>query len=152
MSLTDLVPILQVAIGPVILVSGVGLLLLTMTNRFGRIIDRTRQLSHELRLASDDDKRRMLAQLRILSRRVRIVRSAIALASMSVLLAALLIIVLFLAALLQLGFALVIAGLFMLCMACLIGSLLLFIADINISLSALELEIGSRGERDPDPS
>ncbi len=33
MHVTDLVPILQMAIGPVILISGVGLLLLSMTNR-----------------------------------------------------------------------------------------------------------------------
>ena len=39
MRLTDLVPILQMAIGPVILISGVGLLLLSMTNRLGRAID-----------------------------------------------------------------------------------------------------------------
>ena len=37
--LHELIPVLQVAIGPVILISGVGLLLLTLTNRFGRIID-----------------------------------------------------------------------------------------------------------------
>ena len=36
---------LQVAIGPVILISGVGLLLLTMTNRLGRAIDRARQMT-----------------------------------------------------------------------------------------------------------
>ena len=42
MPLTALIPILQVAIGPVILVSGVGLLLLSMTNRLGRIVDRRR--------------------------------------------------------------------------------------------------------------
>ena len=40
MSLKDLLPVLQVAIGPVILISGVGLLLLSMTNRLGRTIDR----------------------------------------------------------------------------------------------------------------
>jgi hypothetical protein len=34
---------LRDAIGPVILISGVGLLLLTMTNRLGRAIDRARQ-------------------------------------------------------------------------------------------------------------
>lgn len=39
-SLTELVPILQLAVGPVILISGVGLLLLTLTNRFGRMLDR----------------------------------------------------------------------------------------------------------------
>jgi hypothetical protein len=35
-----MIPVLQVAIGPVILISGVGLLLLTLTNRYGRTIDR----------------------------------------------------------------------------------------------------------------
>ena len=46
-SLTELVPILQLAIGPVILISGVGMLLLTFTNRFGRVVDRTRGLAVE---------------------------------------------------------------------------------------------------------
>ncbi len=49
--LNEIVPVLQVAIGPVILISGVGLLLLTMTNRLGRAIDRARQLKAELRNA-----------------------------------------------------------------------------------------------------
>lgn len=40
----ELVPVQQVAIGPVILISGIGLLLLTVTNRFGRILDRSRIL------------------------------------------------------------------------------------------------------------
>jgi len=46
---SELIPVLQVAIGPVILVSGVGLLLLTLTNRYGRTIDRSRQPARELR-------------------------------------------------------------------------------------------------------
>jgi len=143
MSLQDLIPILQVAIGPVILISGVGLLLLTMTNRFARIIDRSRSLSHEIRRGSEHDRASILAQLEILSRRVRIVRSAIALAALSVLLASLLVIVLFLTALLRLGFAALISGLFIACMTCLILSLGLFIADINTSLAALKLEMAS---------
>lgn len=46
MSLADLIPTLQPAIGPVNLVSGVGLLLLSMTNRPGRVIDRSRPAAH----------------------------------------------------------------------------------------------------------
>jgi len=42
-SLEQIIPELRDAIGPVILISGVGLLLLTMTNRRGRAIDRARQ-------------------------------------------------------------------------------------------------------------
>jgi hypothetical protein len=49
----DVIPLLQIAIGPVILISGVGLLLLSMTNRFGRIIDRSRILAQELSALSD---------------------------------------------------------------------------------------------------
>lgn len=147
MPLADLVPSLQLAIGPVILISGVGLLLLSMTNRFGRVIDRVRSLTQSLRGATDPDRSRLLAQLAILSARAKIVRAAIALAASSVLLAALLIISLFLGALLQLGIGAAIVTLFILCMLTLIVSLLLFISDINLSLKALWLEMPPEGHR-----
>jgi hypothetical protein len=153
MQFPDLLPILQVAIGPVILISGVGLLLLTMTNRFGRIIDRTRQISRELRSAESQEADRTLAQLEILLTRARIVRGAIASAAVSVLLAAVLIIVIFASALFRLPFAAPVVGLFASCLAFLIGSLVLFLRDINLSLKALRLEVGpqrSAGRPDGD--
>ena len=48
MLISQLLPTLQVAIGPVVLISGIGLLILSMTNRFGRVIDRGRILAREL--------------------------------------------------------------------------------------------------------
>lgn len=140
MTLQDLIPILQVSIGPVILISGVGLLLLSMTNRLGRVIDRARVLSREYRDVG-------AAQLPILMRRARLLRAAIALASLSVLLAAVLIIVLFVAASIKLNLALVIAGLFVGCMITLIVSMGLFIADVNLTLSALKLEVDALTRR-----
>lgn len=142
MSLDDLIPILQVSIGPVILISGVGLLLLTMTNRFGRIIDRSRQFCDELLEGNSTDthKKSIEAQLNVLLRRANIVRAAIALAGLSALLAALLIIVLFINSILQLGFILLISILFSICMLCLISSLIFFIIDINISLTVIKIE------------
>ena len=148
MSLSDLIPTLQLSIGPVILISGVGLILLSMTNRFGRIIDRTRTLSREVPSAVEMDRPSILAQLRILSRRAKIVRAGIALAALSVLLASLLIISLFLAALFDLDIALPIAALFMLCMLALITSLVFFLADIDLSLRALWLEMPEGGRSD----
>jgi hypothetical protein len=143
----DLIPILQVAIGPVILISGVGLLLLTMTNRLGRIIDRTRQLSRELRSDQSPERAGALAQLEILQTRARIVRGAITAASVSVLLAAVLIIVIFVGALFRLSFAAPVVALFASCLMSLIGSLVLFIRDVNLSLRALRLEVGVPGGR-----
>ena len=137
----DVVPILQVAVGPVILISGVGLLLLSMTNRFGRLIDRSRQLAHELRTAGEEERVGLVAQVRILTARAKIVRLAIALAATSILLASLLIILLFLAALLGLDVAVLLSLVFIACMACLIASLVLFLRDINLSLHAFKLEI-----------
>jgi hypothetical protein len=139
--LAELIPILQVAIGPVILISGVGLLLLSMTNRLGRTIDRARLLHADLRQEEDAERARKQAQLRILWRRADIIRRSIILASLSVLLAACLIITLFVAALLRLDAAGAIILLFVGCLTALVSALLLFIWDINQSLAALKLEI-----------
>src|SRR5215831_9165895 len=76
MRLHDLVQTIQLAIGPVILVSGVGLLLLSMTNRLGRVIDRSRRLSEAVRQSSPEEKGRIVAQLLILSHRARLIRLA----------------------------------------------------------------------------
>ena len=141
-SVTDLIPILQIAIGPVILISGVGLLLLTMTNRLGRVIDRARTLYEKLRTETPTEQDRTRAQLKILQRRAGFVRQAIILATLSILLAALLIISLFFAALLRLDVGWLIMLFFIGCLLSLIGSLLTFIRDINQSLLALKLELG----------
>jgi hypothetical protein len=143
MSLSDLIPTLQFSIGPVILISGVGLILLSMTNRFGRIIDRSRLLTRELQIVLDADRNQILAQLKILSTRAKLVRAGIALAAISVLLASLLIISIFLGALFQLEIAGFIGTIFIFCMVSLIISLLFFITDINLSLKALWLEMPS---------
>lgn len=147
-SVAELIPVLQTAIGPVILISGVGLLLLTMTNRLGRAIDRARILAGELPTASDASRLALEGQLRILWRRARLIRGAIILVSMSALAAAILIIMLFLTALWQLEIAWLISALFVVCMACLIASLIAFMHDINQSLAALKLELEMEGLAD----
>lgn len=137
----QLIPILQTAVGPVILVSGVGLLLLTMTNRLGRVIDRGRSLAQEHRTNPNADLERILNQLAILNRRAALIRRAITLASLSVLLAAILVIVIFLTALFHWEVATLLIALFIACMLFLIGSLMAFIQDLNVSLDAYQFDI-----------
>ncbi len=140
-SLNEIVPVLQVAIGPVILISGVGLLLLTMTNRLGRAIDRARQLKGELPERTEQDRQQVLAQVAIIYRRARVIRLSITLAALSALLASALIIVLFVTALLHSEQAMLVSIIFIACMASLFASLVAFIRDINLSLHALKLEL-----------
>ena len=142
-SLEKIIPMLQVAIGPVILISGIGLLLLTMTNRLGRAIDRARLLKAELSQRTDEERAQVLAQVAILYRRARVVRLSIILATLSALLASALIITLFVTALLHWEQGFFIGLIFIACMTALFASLVAFICDINLALHALKLELES---------
>ncbi len=148
--LNGLIPILQIASGPVILISGIGLLLLSMTNRLGRIVDRSRSLWRELRdLGETSEREGIIQQLRHLRRRAVLVRWAVTLSALSIFLAAVLIVALFLAVLLQLEIAWAISSIFIACLLALIGSVAAFLREIQQSLDTLELEIRIDSTRDP---
>ncbi len=141
MSLDQIVPVLQLSTGPVILISGIGLVLLFMTNRLGRIIDRARYLTDVLPGHIDQQADQHQAQLQVLARRARLISRAIMFTSISLFASAILIITLFLAALFKLEAAILIIVLFVACMASLIIGLIFFLIDVNLSLSTLKLEI-----------
>lgn len=144
LSVAEIIPILQTAIAPTILISGVGLLLLTMTNRLGRIIDRSRTLLKELRSTGREGRTKYEKQLQILWRRAQLTRIAIALAAGSVLFAATLIIVIFMVAVTHIEITWLIGSIFVVCMLSLIGSLIAFLWDINLALAAYKHEIEAR--------
>jgi hypothetical protein len=140
-TLTQLIPVLQLATGPVILISGVGLLLLSFTNRLGRLIDRSRLLHRERISRSNPEQQVLLqAQIGLIDRRAGILRRAITLAGVTVLLVSVLILVLFLAALFQLELGAIIIALFALALLALIGAILGFLREITLSLEAVRLE------------
>jgi hypothetical protein len=141
-SLTQLVPILQLAVGPVILISGVGLLLLTLTNRFGRMLDRSRTIISEITVGNHAPTviANLHDQVEILHRRARILRLSITAAAITVLCVGVLILGLFVAALWQVEMTAVLVAIFCVAIIGLIGSMLAFIADMNLSLRAAQLD------------
>jgi hypothetical protein len=134
-------PIIQLAITPVILISGVGMLMLTLTNRMARIVDRTRVLAGQVRLASGDERRHLETQLDIMWRRAQLVRMAVTFAGLGMLVACVLVIVLFAAALFDLDLTGVLKVLFTASILLLIAALGAFLRDIYVSLQALKLEV-----------
>ncbi len=140
-TMSELIPILQTAVGPTILISGVGLLLLTMTNRLGRVIDRARQIDALVEGPGGSSKEHRGEQLAILWERARIIRLSIAFAAGCALSAGVLIAAIFLSALLGIEAAWLLGGLFIGSMLCLIASLILFLHDVNRNLAALRLEL-----------
>ena len=141
MLLTDLIGTLELSISPVILISGIGLILLSLTNRFGRIVDRTRQLSVEYRSSSSADQARILLELKILTLRAKVIRSSNFLAVLSVLLVSFIIIGLFGSALYHFTMTYILIILFISSIISLILSLFLFIYDLELSLKALWIEL-----------
>jgi hypothetical protein len=145
MNLEELIPMLQVAVGPVILISGVGLLLLTMTNRLGRTIDRSRQLVPLLKSDNEADRRNGQAQIDILWRRAKLLRTAIFMAATAALFAALLVILIFVSEVMKWPLVWPISIIFLGSMIAVMGSLVWFLRDVNVSLHALAIETDRRG-------
>ena len=146
-SFRELVPILQTAIGPMILISGLGLLFLTMTNRLGRVIDRSRSLLDNLESYPESYIIKINQEVAILWKRARYIRTSILLACMTCIGASWLIIMLFLSALVNLDLPMLLSGIFIFSMLCLSCSLLFFFIDVNMTLSAFKIEMESHDKK-----
>lgn len=134
-----MIKLLQTAISPIVLISGVGLLLVSLNNRMGRIIDRSRFLVEEIEAGKADKQKH--TQIRILYKRSRIMRISITFISLTIFFASIMILMLLLG-----YFTLVnIFSFFIICFVaaviCLILAVLLFLVDISLNLKALKLQV-----------
>jgi hypothetical protein len=138
-TLEGLARVLQASISPVALISGVGLLILSQTNRLGRVTDRLRALAAQERTGNRDQSRD--SQIAVLRRRARSLRATITAAVTSVLLASVLVLTIFTMAIFDRGFGQIAVALFAASVISLIVSLLYFLQDIYLSLRALDEEL-----------
>lgn len=137
----SLLPVIQAAITPVILISGTGMLMLTLTNRMGRAVDRTRALAGQLRERRGLDNRHLESQLDVLYKRTRLIRWAVVYAVTSMLLECLLILTIFAGSLAGLDAGTAMLALFVCSIGLLIAALVCFLRDIHLSLVALDREV-----------
>src|SRR5262245_50940947 len=123
---TEVGQIIQLALAPVFLLSGIGIIITALTNRLARVVDRARRL--EEAAGGSPDARN--AQLRVMARRARLMNRAITLSTISALLVALVVVTLFLGAFLDFNASLPIAAMFILAMLALIAALLFFLREV----------------------
>lgn len=142
MTIAEFIPVLQMAVGPVVLISGVGLLLGSLTNRLGRVVDRGRILAGELRGAPESIRPHTAEQLKILVRRARLLKRSIVFAVLCVLLVAILIIALFIIAAMKIEAVWLIGVLFVATLGALVVSLVTFLQELNLALRVFHLDIG----------
>ena len=130
--------VIQIAVAPVFLLAGISGLLTVMTNRLGRIIDRSRILQRGLKQLSDTQSQALIdKEMAQLTQRGQCINHAINLATCSALLVCLVIMTLFLGGLVSINFSTLIAVLFIVCMGLLIIALSLFLIEVFIATRSM---------------
>lgn len=127
--------VIQLSVAPVFLLSGVGTLLIVLTNRLARIVDRTRAL--EGRLDGPADPPPAEAELDMLHRRAHLINWAVSLSTLAALLICCVVGVLFVGAFLDVHLARAVALCFVAAMAAMIGALVCFLREILFATSGL---------------
>ncbi|MBI3505839.1 MAG: DUF2721 domain-containing protein [Proteobacteria bacterium] len=132
---------IQVAIAPVFLLNGLGILLNVFTGRLARVVDRMRIAGNHLRANTDIARMPQLQrELAYQRRRLKIVNAAIALVAFSAFLTCCAILALFVAGIDRTSQSPLPLGLFAAAVIAVILALGLFIAEVRVSGKALAAE------------
>jgi len=140
-ALVDIGHVIQLAVAPVFLLSGVGIILTVLTNRLARVVDRARRLEEAARSSTGETLEERRQELRVMARRAWLMNRAITLSTCSALLVALVVVLLFVGAFLDFNATVPVAALFILAMLSLIGALLFFLREVFLSIAALKIGV-----------
>ena len=136
--------VIQLAIAPVFLITGVCTLLNVLANRLGRIVDRARVLEAKLQAPEEARRAQMEAELKRLCRRARMVNLAITCSTVSALLTCVMISTLFTGTFVPANLAKVITVLFVAAMLALFLALLAFLREVIIASRNLRITASSQ--------
>ena len=135
-SFGDITRVIQLAVAPVFLLTGVGTLLAVLTNRLGRAVDRSRIVEKLLFESTGEALAAAHEELRLLARRTQLIYASITLAVLCALFICLLIAVAFLDAFVAANLAKVVGILFVMAMLALIGCLVVFLREIFLAVTS----------------
>jgi ABC-type siderophore export system fused ATPase/permease subunit len=135
--LSVVISVLQTALTPAFLLVAVGSLLNVLTGRLSRIVDRSRDLQRQHAETEGNAHERVVDELRIIERRMRVVGSSILLAVLSAITVCIMIGLLFFMGLSNFSGAGAVVAVFMLALALLAASLLQFVREIRLATYAI---------------
>lgn len=136
----DIAHSIQLAVAPVFLLSGVGVILTVLTNRLARIIDRARLLEKALTPPDPLTETEIRTELEGMARRAHMVQVSIALSTICALLICLVIVSLFAGVALSRDLSRLIIVLFIAGLGAFIGALVVFLLEIRAAIKALRLD------------
>ena len=130
---------IQLSLGPVFMLAGIGALLNVLAGRLARIVDRARARGAQPPRATGREHDRHVWELRLLDRRITIINWALYLAVSSAVMTCTVVAMLFVAELANLRIGQFVAVAFVLAMVLLITALVSFMVEVRISLKAIQI-------------
>jgi hypothetical protein len=132
-TLANVTGILQTALTPAFLLVAIGTLLNIFVIRLSRIVDRSRELQAQHPKSSGDGRTRLIAELSIVGKRMNVVSGSILLAVLSTIAVCAMIGMLFLMGLAGVQMAKAIVAMFILALALMATSLLMFVREVYLA-------------------
>ena len=137
--LTQLAQIIQLAVAPVFLLAGLGAFLNVCTGRLARIIDRARKLEPRVLASRGEEHDRLIGEVRMLDRRIRVVNAAIFTSVLAAVLISLVVILLFAAFLSGYRFGTAIALLFIAAMIATATGFAIFLHETRLGTRSVRI-------------
>lgn len=128
---------IQLSLGPVFLLASMSGLLMVLTNRLGRLIDRARELKRQVSDSGQEVGRDLRQELQGQKRRMGLLMKAIEFSTVTMLLVALVVAIVFISEVAQLDLALMVAPLFVLAMLCLMVAVSLLLRELQLATAQL---------------
>jgi Protein of unknown function (DUF2721) len=135
--ITDIAHVIQLAVAPVFLLTGIGAILTVLVNRLARVVDRFRTLENLLPVAGNDARSSAQSEMATLERRARMVHWAIGLCTSSALFVCIVIATLFVGSITGAETPGIIAVLFIAAMLALVVGLLCFLREIALAKGSI---------------
>lgn len=134
---TALAQAIQLSLAPVFLLASMSGLLMVLTNRLARLIDRARELQRQGRDSAQELGRDLRLELQGQKKRMGLVMRAIAFCTVTMLLVALVVAIVFISVVAKLDLALMVVPLFVLAMVCLMVAVSLFLRELQLATAQL---------------
>jgi hypothetical protein len=138
-SITNLAHVIQLAVAPVFLLTGVGALLSVMAARLGRVVDRLRIVNSKLDDATEKTRHEIDTEKANLTHRARLINWAISLCTTCALLICAVIATMFIGSLLDVSASGSISLMFIVAMFALIVGLIFFLREIYLATDIIYL-------------
>lgn len=146
-NVSDIANAIQLALGPVFLLTGIAGLLNVMSGRLSRIIDRGRLLTERTRTNEEYNESRIYDELIMLERRRHITSNAITMCTIAALMVCLVIVILFVEVMVKVPLNWIIGGLFMLAIMALVFGLGFFLREVHMAGRSIRILVDRKDHR-----